>query len=106
MLPPPPCTCTELLCCEITLVTDLPDSIGNMWALLSSRVQKKKTNKKNKIVPKIYVLQCTSYVVGMYISYLKKIYLRCSSVLYELCLARIRQKSQPPPSPPKKSTGI
>jgi hypothetical protein len=36
-----------LFCCAIMLVIDLPDSKGNLWpwALLSSRVQKKKTKK-------------------------------------------------------------
>ncbi len=48
MLPPPPCT-VVLLCCDIMLVIDLPDSIGNLWpwALLSSRVQEEKDKQKN-----------------------------------------------------------
>ncbi len=46
MLPPPPPCTVVLLCCDIMLVTDLPDSIGNLWswALLS----KKKDKQKNK----------------------------------------------------------
>jgi hypothetical protein len=63
--PPPPSPCTVvLLSCDIMLVIDLPDSVGNLWpfSLLPSRVQKKNTNKKTKIRPKIYVFQCMCIV--------------------------------------------
>ncbi len=69
MLPP---LALVLLCCDIMLVTFLPDSIGNLWpwALLSFRVQKKKTNKKNlKLGLKYMYYNAHCTFVGMYISY-------------------------------------
>ncbi len=77
---PPPCT-VVLLCCDIMLVIDLPDSIGNLWpwTLLSYRVQKKKTNKK-KLKLGLKYMYYNEYCMfeGMYISDFLSFYQRCS----------------------------